>query len=77
MTTEKNYRNRPSGPANPRGTVVTPTPPAFGTGTLVTGGQPPGSVVTNLPGVGMLRAGLASEVNGRIGSPGTIGMARA
>ena len=37
-------------------------PPARGTGTLITGGQPPGSVVTNFPGVGMLRAGFDPEV---------------
>jgi hypothetical protein len=38
------------------------------TGTLTVGGQPPGSVVTNLSGVGMLRAGRDPEVNGRTGS---------
>ena len=32
------------------------------------GGQPPGSVVTNLSGVGMLREGRDPEVNGRTGS---------
>jgi len=48
----------------------TPMPPALGTGKLTTGGQPPGSVVMNLPGVGMLRAGFEPEVNGRTGSRG-------
>src|SRR2546421_5952187 len=43
-------------------------PPARGTGTLMVGGQPPGSVVTNLSGVGMLREGRDPEVNGRAGS---------
>src|SRR5580765_8583841 len=32
------------------------------------GGQPPGSVVTNLSGEGMLREGRDPEVNGRAGS---------
>src|ERR1043166_9285024 len=43
-------------------------PPACGTGTLVVGGQPPGSAVMNLSGVGMLREGRDPEVNGRAGS---------
>src|SRR5947207_582980 len=43
-------------------------PPARCTGTLMVGGQPPGSVVTNLSGVGMLRQGRDPEVNGRAGS---------
>src|SRR4051812_32235304 len=46
-------------------------PPARGTGTLTVGGQPPGSVVTNFPGVGMVRQGFEPEVNGRAGSGGT------
>src|SRR5947199_7721698 len=46
-------------------------PPARGTGTLTVRGQPPGSLVTNLSGVGILREGRDPEVNGRTGSTAT------
>src|SRR5205085_5767063 len=60
--------NRPSGVWLTPARDDTPMPPARGTGTLMVGGQPPGSLVTNLSGVGMLREGRDPEVNGRAGS---------